>query len=193
MAARPPHDCLPSNSSANQHGGACPGEGAKGGARPPRGRGREGMGHGRQIGPRATFAETPGPPAFLGRAPECRDAAFCLCFAPSGENRPVFHADGTDFGPAESFCFAVGHVAAWAGGGGRCSVGSLVLSLCFATRKGRMEGGRELPRSSSEEFQAVVSNVVGRWRTSLVILLDMGNRHCWTMDVHFHSSKDGFP
>lgn len=78
-------------------------------------------------------------------------------------------------------------------GGGRCSVGSLVLSLCFATRKGRMEGGRELPRSSSEEFQAVVSNVVGRWRTSLVILLDMGNRHCWTMDVHFHSSKDGFP
>lgn len=190
MAAQPPHDCLPLNSSANQHGGACPGEGARGGARPPRGRGREGMGHGQQIGPRATFAETPGPPAFLGRTLECRDAAFCLCFAPSGEKCPVFHADGNDFGPTESFCFTVGHMSAWAG---EDVLLAFSLSLC-ALQPGR--AGWKVEGSCQDllqKFWAVVSSVVGRWRTSFAILLGMGNGHCWTLDVHFHSSEDGFP
>ena len=61
---RPPHDCLPLNSSASQHREHAPGKGKRGGGG-PRGEGRV---HDGQIWPRATFAETRGSPAFLGRA-----------------------------------------------------------------------------------------------------------------------------
>ena len=151
MAARPPRDCLPLNSSASQQWGACPREGERGGAGPrsvaPGGR----RGRGAWSANMATsdIRRSLGTPVIFRPSSEARSRRL---LSVESSSQKVWAFWGPDWGPGTFPVlseFSIPSSSTWPCVGARKTSGWDPLSALWGDRTGQgREGGREEGRKA---------------------------------------------